>query len=157
PSNLELQEEEAVYLQAFKDASLLEEKIIMQKAKVEWLKLGDANTAYFHKVVKSQVTRNCIDCVTTTNGVNVDGDQVPLAFIDHYSEFIGHQGVTSYLNSTDLFCNKLTSDVANYMVRDVSDQEIREAMFVWETTKLRGRIGTLLLSLRKHGKSLQLM
>ncbi|GKA83517.1 zinc knuckle CX2CX4HX4C containing protein, partial [Tanacetum coccineum] len=76
PSNLELREEEVVYLQAFKDASLLEENFLMHKAKVEWLKLGDANTAYFHKVVKSQATRNRIDCVTTTNGVNVDGDQV---------------------------------------------------------------------------------
>ncbi|GJV05748.1 RNA-directed DNA polymerase, eukaryota, reverse transcriptase zinc-binding domain protein [Tanacetum coccineum] len=35
PSNLELQEEKAVYLQAFKNASLLEEKFLMQKAKVE--------------------------------------------------------------------------------------------------------------------------
>ncbi|GJX82852.1 hypothetical protein Tco_0332333 [Tanacetum coccineum] len=137
PSNLELREEEAVYLQAFKDASLLEEKFLMQKAKVEWLKLGDVNTAYFHKVFKSQVTRNRIDCVTTTNGVNVDGDQVPLAFIDHYSEFLGQQGVTSHLNSTNLFCNKLTSDVANYMFRDVSDQEIREAMFVLGDNMLR--------------------
>ncbi|GKA77064.1 hypothetical protein Tco_0783525 [Tanacetum coccineum] len=51
PSNLELREEEAVYLQAFKDASLLEENFLMQKAKVEWLKLGDANTAYFHSVM----------------------------------------------------------------------------------------------------------
>ncbi|GJW68600.1 RNA-directed DNA polymerase, eukaryota, reverse transcriptase zinc-binding domain protein [Tanacetum coccineum] len=116
PSNLELREEEAVYLQAFKDASLLEEKFIMQKAKVEWLKLGDANIAYFHKVV-------------------------PLAFIDHYSEFFGQQGVTSHLNSTDLFCNKLTSDVANYMVRDVSDQEIRESMFVMRDNKAPGPDG----------------
>ncbi|GKE43533.1 RNA-directed DNA polymerase, eukaryota, reverse transcriptase zinc-binding domain protein, partial [Tanacetum coccineum] len=93
------------------------------------------------KFSKSQATRNCIDCVTTTNGVNVDGDQVPLAFIDHYSEFLGQQGVTSQLNFTDLFCNKLTSDVANYVVRDVSDQEIHEAMFVMGDNKAPGPDG----------------
>ncbi|GJV37900.1 hypothetical protein Tco_1410377 [Tanacetum coccineum] len=110
PSNLELREERASYLRAFTDASLLEEKFLLQKAKVEWLKLGDANTAYFHKVVKSQATRNRIDCVTTTNGVSVDGDQ-------------------------------LSSDVANHMIHDVSDQEIREAMFVMRDNKASGPDG----------------
>ncbi|GJX74376.1 putative reverse transcriptase domain-containing protein [Tanacetum coccineum] len=89
PSNLELREEEASYLQAFTDASLLEEKFLLQKAKVEWLKLGDANTAYFHKV----------------------------------------------------FCKPLSSDVANHMIRDVSDQEIREAMFVMGDNKAPGLDG----------------
>ncbi|GKD56648.1 hypothetical protein Tco_1290035, partial [Tanacetum coccineum] len=98
PSNIELREEEAAYLQAFNDALLMEERFLMQKAKVEWLKFGDANTAYFHKVMKSQASRNRIDSVTTSNGVCVDGDQVPLAFIDHYTEFLGQQGDTSDFN-----------------------------------------------------------
>ncbi|GKD41315.1 RNA-directed DNA polymerase, eukaryota, reverse transcriptase zinc-binding domain protein [Tanacetum coccineum] len=62
-SNLELWEEEVAYLQAFNDALLMEERFLMQKAKVEWLKFSDANTAYFHKVVKSQASRNRIDSV----------------------------------------------------------------------------------------------
>ncbi|GJV93644.1 RNA-directed DNA polymerase, eukaryota, reverse transcriptase zinc-binding domain protein [Tanacetum coccineum] len=53
PSNIELREKETAYLQAFNDAILVEERFLMQKAKIEWLKLGDANTAYFHKVVKT--------------------------------------------------------------------------------------------------------
>ncbi|GJV37905.1 hypothetical protein Tco_1410382 [Tanacetum coccineum] len=141
PSNLELREEEASYLQAFIDASLLEEKFLLKKAKVEWLKLGDANTTYFHKVVKSQATRNHIDCVTTTNGVSVDGDQVLLAFIDHYAEFLSQQGVTSNFNIIDQFCKQLSSDVANHMIRDVSDQEIREVMFVMGDNKAPGPDG----------------
>ncbi|GKE66399.1 hypothetical protein Tco_1520560 [Tanacetum coccineum] len=73
PRNLELREGEATYLQAFNDALIMQEIFLAQKAKVEWLQLGDANTAYFHKVVKSQVARNRIDSVTTSNGVCVDG------------------------------------------------------------------------------------
>ncbi|GJZ97902.1 cation/H(+) antiporter 24-like protein [Tanacetum coccineum] len=76
PNNVELREEEAAYLQAFNDDLLMEERFLMQKEKVEWLKLGDANTAYFYKVMKSQASRNRIDSVTTSNGVYVDGDQV---------------------------------------------------------------------------------
>nr|GEX00960.1 hypothetical protein [Tanacetum cinerariifolium] len=138
PSNIELLEEEAAYLQAFNEASLLEEKFLMQKAKVEWLKLGDANTAYFHKVVKSQATRTQIDCVTTTNGVNVDDDQVHMAFIDHYSTFFGQQGVTSYFNSVNLFCSQLDNNIANHMIRDVSDQEVRDTIFAMGDNKALG-------------------
>nr|GFA11218.1 hypothetical protein [Tanacetum cinerariifolium] len=68
-------------------------------------------------------------------------EEVPLAFINHYLEFLGQQGVTFHLNSTELFCNKLTSDVSNYMVRDVSHQEICEAMFVMGDNKAPGTDG----------------
>nr|GEV98206.1 hypothetical protein [Tanacetum cinerariifolium] len=100
PNNVELQEEDDAYLQAFNDALLMEERFLMQKEKVEWLKLGDANTAYFHKVVKSQASRNQIDSVTTSNGVCVDGDQVPLAFIDHYTDFLGQQIISNRMKES---------------------------------------------------------
>nr|GEU59262.1 hypothetical protein [Tanacetum cinerariifolium] len=48
-------DEEALYVQAFNDAVLLEERFLKHKAKVDWLRDGDANTAYFHKSVKSRV------------------------------------------------------------------------------------------------------
>nr|GFD09272.1 RNA-directed DNA polymerase, eukaryota, reverse transcriptase zinc-binding domain protein [Tanacetum cinerariifolium] len=50
PSNVELREEEAAYLHAYQDAILMKERLLVQKAKIDWLKLGDVNTAYFHKV-----------------------------------------------------------------------------------------------------------
>ncbi|GKB52176.1 hypothetical protein Tco_0902929 [Tanacetum coccineum] len=112
--------------------------------------LGDSNTTYFHKVVKSQAARNQIDSITTINGMVVDGEQVPMAFIDHYIEFLGQQGVTSHFNSHELFCNKLTNDGANHMVRDVSDQEIREAIFAMGDNKALGPDGlTDLVSLNQ--------
>ncbi|GJY07929.1 putative RNA-directed DNA polymerase, eukaryota, reverse transcriptase zinc-binding domain protein [Tanacetum coccineum] len=101
----------------------------MQKANIEWLKLGDANTTYFHKVVKSQASRNQIDCITDPNGAYVEGDQVPMAFINYYFEFLGQSSDTTYFQPNDLFCNRLSADEANAMVREVSNKEIRDAMF----------------------------
>ncbi|GKE71080.1 hypothetical protein Tco_1529152, partial [Tanacetum coccineum] len=86
--------------QAFNDAIIMQERFLVQKAKVEWLKLGDANIAYFHKV-----------------------------------------GVTSHFNSSNLFCNVLSNDVGNHMVRDVSDQEIHEAIFAIRDNKAPGSDG----------------
>ncbi|GKC95261.1 sugar transport protein 13 [Tanacetum coccineum] len=48
--NATIREDEAIYLQAFNDALLTEERFLKQKAKIEWLNLGDSNIAYFHKV-----------------------------------------------------------------------------------------------------------
>ncbi|GJY71047.1 uncharacterized protein Tco_0474750 [Tanacetum coccineum] len=206
PFNVDIREEEAVYIRAFQDALFDEELFLKQKAKVKWLKSGDANSAYFHKVVKSRASKNRIDSVTTTNGVRMDGDSVPMAFIDHYTSFLavsslasstrsrfhptfnvdireeeavyirafqdalldeerflkqkakvewlksgdansayfhnvpmafidhytsflGQQGVTYPFIFNDLFRTKLSTDAADFMVRDVSDQDIRDAIF----------------------------
>ncbi|GJR15895.1 hypothetical protein Tco_0798547 [Tanacetum coccineum] len=46
---------------------LTEERFLKQKAKIQWLKEGDSNSSYFHKVVKSHVSRNRIDVVTSSD------------------------------------------------------------------------------------------
>nr|GEU65063.1 hypothetical protein [Tanacetum cinerariifolium] len=89
------------------------------KAKIEWLHVGDYNTAYFHKAVKSRAFRNRIDSITTPSGTCIDRDQVPMAFTDHYMAFLGQKGDTHPFNSSDLFCNKLYDNVANHMIRVV--------------------------------------
>ncbi|GJX37806.1 hypothetical protein Tco_0251109 [Tanacetum coccineum] len=58
PFNSNLRDEDATYVQAFNEASLMEECFLRQKAKVDWLRDGDANSAYFYKSVKSRVTRS---------------------------------------------------------------------------------------------------
>ncbi|GKC43215.1 reverse transcriptase domain-containing protein [Tanacetum coccineum] len=141
PSNMELREEEAAYLLTFQDALLNQERLLKQKSKVDWLQLGDANTSYFHKVVKSQATQNRIDSITTADGVCIDQDQVPIAFINHYTEFLGQSGETTEIQVDDMFCNRLSEDVANSMIRDVTDKEIKEAMFSLGDNKAPGPDG----------------
>ncbi|GJV95444.1 putative RNA-directed DNA polymerase, eukaryota, reverse transcriptase zinc-binding domain protein [Tanacetum coccineum] len=46
-----------------------------------------------------------------------------MTFIDHYMAFLGQKGDTHPFNSSDLFCNKLSDNVANHMIRAVSSQE----------------------------------
>ncbi|GKA75562.1 putative RNA-directed DNA polymerase [Tanacetum coccineum] len=141
PFNLTIREDEAAYLQAFNDALLTEECFLKQKAKIEWLRVGDSNTAYFHKVVKSRASRNRIDSITTPSGTCIDGDQVPMTFIDHYMAFLGQKGDTHPFNSSDLFCNKLSDNVANHMIRVVSSQEVRDAIFSMGNDKSPGPDG----------------
>ena len=52
-----------------------------------------------------------------------------MAFIDHYTTFFGQQGDTHTFNSNNLFINQLSVDVSNLMIRDVTSQEISDAIF----------------------------
>ncbi|GJR86304.1 sodium/hydrogen exchanger 6 [Tanacetum coccineum] len=116
-------EEHAHYLLAFKEAQLDEERFLKQKAKVEWLKAGDLNTTYFHRTVKSKCARNRIEMVCDTSNIFYDGNQVPSAFVAHYDQFLGTKGVTNPLDDHDLFIRVLDTTKADYIVRNVTDDE----------------------------------
>ncbi|GJX99397.1 retrovirus-related pol polyprotein from transposon TNT 1-94 [Tanacetum coccineum] len=69
PFNATLREAEAKCVVEFNQAVLLEERLLKQKAKVQWLAEGDANSAYFHKAVKSRTSRSRIDVIINSEGV----------------------------------------------------------------------------------------
>lgn len=141
PLNVSLREEEAVRLQAFNEAILDEERFLKQKAKINWLKVGDSNSAYFHKVVKARKARNRIDSVVDGLGNRFDGSDVPTAFVSHYRDFLGSPGVISNLDTSELFSNKLTSVQADLMIRNVTSEEVRLAMFDMGDDKAPGPDG----------------
>nr|GEY06987.1 hypothetical protein [Tanacetum cinerariifolium] len=129
PSSSILREEHAHYLLAFKAAQLDEERFLKQKAKIEWLKAGDSNTAYFHKIVRSKCTRNRIEMVSDASNNIYDGNQVLGAFVNHYNQFLGAECVTIPLDDHDLFTRVLDDAKADFMVRDVSNDEVKSVIF----------------------------
>ncbi|PWA80652.1 RNA-directed DNA polymerase, eukaryota, Reverse transcriptase zinc-binding domain protein [Artemisia annua] len=129
PFNIDIREEEASYLNAYNDALLVEEQFLEQKAKVEWLRVGDSNSAYFHKVVKSRKARSRIDVITNYDGVRFEGEDVPNAFVSYNGAFIGQVGHTVQFDDHDLFEATLEPNVAEDMIRNVSAQEVKDALF----------------------------
>ncbi|GKA67000.1 hypothetical protein Tco_0766808 [Tanacetum coccineum] len=129
PFNATLREAEAKCVVEFNQAVLLEERLLKQKAKVQWLAEGDANSAYFHKAVKSRTSRSRIDVITNSEGVVFQNSSVPDAFVSHYEAFLGCTGETGPFNSVDLFKSRLNEQDALYMVREVSFQEVKDALF----------------------------
>nr|GEX22727.1 hypothetical protein [Tanacetum cinerariifolium] len=119
PSNASIREEEAAAVVAFNEVVLIEEKFIKQKAKITWLREGDANTAYFHKM----------------------NDDVAKAFINHYEVFLGHAGTTNDFDTNNLFSTHLDANEALDMVRVVSGQEVKSAMFSMGNDKSPGPDG----------------
>jgi hypothetical protein len=52
-----------------------EESFFKQKAKIQWLSLGDQNTSYFHKSVNGRQNRNKLLSLTREDGEVVEGNQ----------------------------------------------------------------------------------
>nr|GEU57129.1 reverse transcriptase domain, reverse transcriptase zinc-binding domain protein [Tanacetum cinerariifolium] len=133
-----------------KEAALDEERFLRQKLKIEWLNAGDANTAYFYRIVKSKCARNRIEMVWDSSNVLHEGNAVPGAFVAHYEQFLGLEGTSTPLDDQGLFTRVLDNHKAEFMVRDVSDSEIKDAIFSMGDDKAPNMMVLLLHSSRSH-------
>ncbi|GJR33442.1 protein LAZ1 [Tanacetum coccineum] len=102
PNDVNLRDEEAVYVQAFVEAKLDEERFLKQKAKIEWLDVGDSNSTYFHKSIKCRNDRSRVDTILNSANVEVTGTDVANAFVSHYENFLG----SDMVNVDGLLCKR---------------------------------------------------
>ncbi|GAV85491.1 Exo_endo_phos domain-containing protein [Cephalotus follicularis] len=68
PTNEEARSNEKKLLDKYNAACWKEESYLKQKARVNWLKLGNSNSAFFHRAVKMRQARNSIDKIQKANG-----------------------------------------------------------------------------------------
>ncbi|XP_075074577.1 uncharacterized protein LOC142162154 [Nicotiana tabacum] len=54
---------------------LVEESILRQKSRVQWLKLGDTNFAYFHANIKNIITQNKIRSLVSDRGEMIQSEK----------------------------------------------------------------------------------
>ncbi|KAJ0548751.1 putative RNA-directed DNA polymerase [Helianthus annuus] len=141
PTNSELLEKGTKLLQVYKSAVRDEALFLQQKSKLDWLDLGDSNTKYFHNVVKAKNHRSRIFSIKDASGKRFEGDMVYDAMVDHYAKFFGSTMNVSMQPTPDLFHTKLTNEKAEWMVRQVTDDEIKKAMFSIAGNKAPGPDG----------------
>nr|GEX54718.1 hypothetical protein [Tanacetum cinerariifolium] len=116
-------------VKAFTKAKLDEERFLKQKAKIEWLDVGDSNSAFFHKFVKSR-NRSCrIEVIRGDGDTDVTGSLVAETFISHYQKFLGTNMTCEALNIEGLFIKRIFDGLRAQMVRNVTNEEIKSVMF----------------------------
>ncbi|GJT13945.1 RNA-directed DNA polymerase, eukaryota, reverse transcriptase zinc-binding domain protein [Tanacetum coccineum] len=136
PDCVHLREEEYVFCNAYKEAARDEEMVLRQKTKIQWLKDGDQNSAYFHNSLKGRMFRSRIEVVYDSEGHKYEGDYIAPKFVDHFSKFLGTEDEVFPIEDPDsLFINKLDAQCVDYMVRPVLDDEIKFSMFSIEDDK----------------------
>lgn len=130
PMNAKLREEEMVYTSAYKEAVLDEEKVLKQKSKIEWLKEGDHNSSLFHNSLKGRFSRSKITMVKDEFGRVFKDEEVVEQFVTHFQPFLGTRDQVFPIEEADeFFTKKIDGYAALHMIRHVSDEEIRIAIF----------------------------
>ena len=72
PSNPMLGENEKSWLKNYHDLAIAEEGFLKQKSRIQWLKLGDHNSSFFHKAVKVRNARSALKVITMANGCRTE-------------------------------------------------------------------------------------
>ncbi|XP_022007434.1 uncharacterized protein LOC110906639 [Helianthus annuus] len=120
---------ENVISRDLQEALLDEERFLKQKSKVDWLSAGDMNSVFFHSSLKMKNHCSRIEVIKDSDGNLYEGDTVFHPFVKHYERFFGSQGDTSLTPAPDLFSKRLSPQVAQHMIRQVSPEEVKRAMF----------------------------
>ena len=144
PSNPMLRENEKSCLKNYHDLAVAEEGFLKQKSRVQWLKLGDQNTSFFHKAVKAHNARSALKVITMANGSRTE-DPVAIK-----QEAVRHfQGIlcsdepsasrSEYLNSLDGF--RWSPQHIDTLNNAISNEEIKAAIFSIDDSKAPGPDG----------------
>ncbi|GKC49040.1 RNA-directed DNA polymerase, eukaryota, reverse transcriptase zinc-binding domain protein [Tanacetum coccineum] len=150
PHDSIIEVEETKILLEYKEAISDENKILSQKAKIDWLRDGVRNSAYFHEVIKGGRMANKIISVCDENGNLVEGELVVAQFVRHIQDFLSQsQAVELIIDIDDLFSTKLTKEDNDLMIKEVTDAEIKEALFDIGDNKSPGPDGYSMVFLKK--------
>ncbi|CAK8531688.1 unnamed protein product [Lathyrus sativus] len=82
----------------------LEEKILSQKAKIEWLKLGDGKNIFFHASLKAKHHAKSIASLSAADGSRVTSHaKIEEAILDYYGRLMGQkEDNLSYIDVTSM-------------------------------------------------------
>nr|GEX30132.1 hypothetical protein [Tanacetum cinerariifolium] len=125
-----------------KETTINEERLLKQKTKVEWLKEADSNSAYFHNVIKGRVSRNRIKVVYDGSKKAYYEDNVADQFVSYFSCFLGTCDYVLGIKDVDnLFTKKLDVESPVDLIKPITDEEFKEALFSIDDTKALGLDG----------------
>ncbi|GJV35748.1 RNA-directed DNA polymerase, eukaryota, reverse transcriptase zinc-binding domain protein [Tanacetum coccineum] len=89
PHDENIKEESWSVLKEYQQANEEEYSLLCQKAKVEWLKDGDRNTAYFHKTIKERTHRGIIMSIRNEERIRFVNEDVANQIVKHFEDFLG--------------------------------------------------------------------
>ncbi|GKD92622.1 hypothetical protein Tco_1372459 [Tanacetum coccineum] len=139
PFNLNNKLEAVELLNKYNKAVEDELKLLHQIAKVKWLKEGDRNPAYFHSILKARRHKNRVETIYGEDDVRYNGSNVADKFVNHFKNFIGKSILVKPLSSLcDIVLLKLSKEDVAGMIEEVSDDEIKDALFDIDSAKAVG-------------------
>ncbi|CAA7058158.1 unnamed protein product [Microthlaspi erraticum] len=116
-----------------------------QKSRVTWLKDGDSNSAYFHRVAAGRKVLNHIHYLVDENGDRVESDQgIRSHCVNHFQNFLGGDVGEKMFVQEDidlLLLYRCTSEQKAFLQAEFSSEDIKEAFFYLPRNKSCGPDG----------------
>ncbi|GKB04183.1 RNA-directed DNA polymerase, eukaryota, reverse transcriptase zinc-binding domain protein [Tanacetum coccineum] len=140
PFDLKIKTIAAQTLNEYIEASKDELSLLQQKAKIQWLKEGDKNTDFFHNMIKARRNKSRVESIKDEYGKVYEGSNVAEQFVLHFKKFLGESMPVKNIEE-DLFINKINDEDVVKMTEEVTNDEIKSAIFDIDSNKASGPDG----------------
>jgi hypothetical protein len=106
-----------------------EESKWKQRAKEDWLRIGDRNTKYFHACANQCKRRNTIGMIRDMDGQEFTTPKgIEKAFINYYKQLFSIEVHPQAESCIEAIQKKILVDLADRLVRDFNHEEIFNAL-----------------------------
>lgn len=123
----------------------IEEIFFRQKSRINWLREGDLNTTYFHRICQTRASYNAIRAFLSSSGTWITNPQEMMSLaVNHFQSVLGHQ--TSLLYTPAHWIQELTSfslpqHLVPLMLSIPTEEEIKSVLFKLNPNKAPGPDG----------------
>ena len=123
----------------------VEEAAMRQKSRIRWLKLGDQNTSFFHRSVRSRQSSNTLRSVIDPDGnLLTNHDQVTQVVVNYFKDSLGSQNISYIELSTiieEIVQFRWTEECCQTLQAPIGREEVRRVLFSMDSGKAPGPDG----------------
>lgn len=119
---------------------MVRDSMLRQQARILWLQEGDRNTKFFHYAIQKRRSKNNISKISSHGESIVDPDKIKLAFFEHYKNQFSKRQLEKMFSINDLMIPLVTQEDNALLTREVSSQEVEEALRQSNSDKAHGQM-----------------
>ncbi|RYR51488.1 hypothetical protein Ahy_A06g026507 isoform A [Arachis hypogaea] len=119
-----------------------EEKYWGQRARVKWLRLGDKNTSFFHATTIQRRDRNSIQKLKDASGQWLNSkEEIMEHIVNHFMNLFTSTRRQNFDSTIRKIPKRVTEEMNNELLMEVSDEEVKKAVFSMGSLKAPGPDG----------------
>ncbi|XP_070028931.1 uncharacterized protein [Nicotiana sylvestris] len=131
---------------------IVKESVLKQKSRLQWLKLGDSNTAYFRAYMKNRQARNNIGRITNSTGqILQSSTEVEEEILSFYRGLLGTTATQLPVVNPEMMQNGNTLNRRQQLqhIKSVTKEEVRQYIMDIDDNKVIGCDGYNLFFFKK--------
>ena len=128
-----------------------EEILWQQRAKVQWLTLGDCNTKFFHSKALERRNKNTINRIQDENGVWCETeDNIAEVAVNYFERLYATSQPSNMMEITDTIQSKVTLKMNHDLINEFTKEEVELALKQMHPAKAPGPNGMLAIFFQKY-------